>query len=427
MPARSRPAIAALAGTFPWRMSRQTHYPTLLRRNMMYHVSRHFAAAAVIGLCMIPATAALAQNEDRNDEANRYVITNLDSDLKGAAAVQDALLQNSWGVAFSPAGSPFWIADNNTGCATLYDGNGTIVPLQVSIPLPGNVVPGTDCKTVNPKNPPKPTPAAPTGIVWNPSSAFVVPGTQLPAVFIFDTEDGTISAWAPGLTPANNAVLAVDNSKTPNAANGAVYKGLAFGVNVNGAFFFATNFRAGTIDVFGPPTTAGSLFTTATTDGGFTDPNIPAGFAPFGIQNINGDLFVTYAKQNATKDVDVAGQGNGFVDVFDTDGHLVRRFPSRGTLNSPWGVARASFAFGRFSEDILVGNFGDGSINVFNSAGDFRGQVSGLDGRPLTIDGLWTLTLGGGAKSSSDKLPGGSPRSSREIRHASRSNPQQSI
>jgi uncharacterized protein (TIGR03118 family) len=293
---------------------------------MMYHVSRHFAAAAVIGLCMIPATAALAQNEDRNDEANRYVITNLDSDLKGAAAVQDALLQNSWGVAFSPAGSPFWIADNNTGCATLYDGDGTIVPLQVSIPLPGNVVPGTDCKTVNPKNPPKPTPAAPTGIVWNPSSAFVVPGTQLPAVFIFDTEDGTISAWAQGLTPANNAVLAVDNSKIPNAANGAVYKGLAFGVNVNGAFLFATNFRAGTIDVFGPPTAPGSLFTTATTDGGFTDPNIPAGFAPFGIQNINGDLFVTYAKQNAAKNVDVAGQGNGFVDVFDTDGHLLQRF-----------------------------------------------------------------------------------------------------
>ena len=373
----------------------------------MYRISRHFAATAVIGLCIIPATAALAQNEDRNDEANRYVITNLDSDLKGAAAVQDTVLQNSWGVAFSPAGSPFWIADNATGCSTLYDGDGTIVPLQVSIPLPGNIVPPTDCKTVNPKNPPKPTPAAPTGIVWNPglpSSAFVVPGTQISALFIFDTEDGTISAWAPGLTPANNAVLALDNSKIPNAANGAVYKGLAFGVNVNGAFLFAANFRAGTIDVFGPPTTPGGLFTTATTDGGFTDPNIPAGFAPFGIQNINGDLFVTYAKQNATKDVDVAGQGNGFVDVFDTDGHLVRRFASRGTLNSPWGVAQASSAFGRFSGDILVGNLGDGRINVFNSAGDFRDQLSGLDGRPLTIDGLWTLTLGGGAKSSSDTL-----------------------
>jgi uncharacterized protein (TIGR03118 family) len=377
---------------------------SLGKRDMICGVSRHFAAAAVIGLCIIPATAARAEDGQRNDEANRYVITNLDSDLKGAAAVQDTILQNSWGVAFSPAGSPFWIADNNTGCATLYNGDGTIVPLQVSIPLPSKIVPPTDCKTVNPKSPPKPTPAAPTGIVWNPSSAFVVPGTQLQAAFIFDTEDGTISAWAQGLTPATNAVLAVDNSQVPNAANGAVYKGLAFGVNVNGAFLFATNFRAGTIDVFGPPTTAGSLFTTATTDGGFADPDIPHGFAPFGIQSINGDLFVTYAKQNAAKNVDVAGQGNGFVDVFDTDGHLIRRFASRGTLNSPWGVARASFAFGRFSADILVGNLGDGRINVFNSAGDFRGQLGGLDGKPVTIDGLWTLTLGGGAKSSPDTL-----------------------
>jgi len=213
---------------------------------------------------------------------------------------------------------PFWINDNATGvfdslrrrrlrsclCKSIFRCRATWCRLSI-------------VKLSTRKNPPKPTPAAPTGIIWNPSSAFVVPGTQLPAVFIFDTEDGTISAWAPGLTPDNNAVLAVDNSKIPNAANGAVYKGLAFGVNINGAFLFAANFRAGTIDVFGPPSTAGGLFTTATTDGGFTDPNIPAGFAPFGIQNINGDLLVTYAKQNATKDADVAGQGNGFVDVFD--------------------------------------------------------------------------------------------------------------
>jgi uncharacterized protein (TIGR03118 family) len=199
-------------------------------------------------------------------------------------------------------------------------------------------------------------------------------------------------------------VLAVDNSKTPNPASGAVYKGLAFGVNVRGAFLFATNFRAGTIDVFGPPTVAGGLFTPATTDGGFTDPEIPAGYAPFGIQNIDGDLFVTYAKQNAQKHDDVAGPGNGFVDLFDTDGHLLRRFASRGPLNSPWGIARASFAFGRFSGEILVGNFGDGKINVFDSRGRFIDELDGPYGRALVIDGLWTLTLGGGAKSSSDTL-----------------------
>jgi uncharacterized protein (TIGR03118 family) len=141
-----------------------------------------------------------------------------------------------------------------------------------------------------------------------------------------------------------------------------------------------------------------------TTGGSFKDPNIPPGYAPFGIQNINGDLFVTYAKQDAAKHDDVAGRGNGFVDIFDTDGHLLRRFASRGLLNSPWGVARASFAFGRFSGDILVGNFGDGRINVFDSDGNLLDQLEGTNGRPLKIDGLWTLTLGGGAKSSSDTL-----------------------
>jgi len=273
-------------------------------------------------------------------------VTPLVSDLDGKAKLQDGVLRNSWGVAFTAAGSPFWIADNGTGCSRLYDGTGAKKNLQVSIPLPGNVVPSTDCKqpptpvaptgTVNPL----PTPAAPTGIIWNPSFAFVVPGTVspanskgIPAVFIFDTEDGTISAWAGGPSPPASAVIAVDNSKIPNAANDAVYKGLAFGVNVHGAFLFATNFRAGTIDVFGPPTP-------------------PGGVAPFGIQNIDGDLFVTYAQQNAQKHDDVAGRGHGFVDVFDTDGHLLRRFAARGELNSPWGVVRASFAFGRFSGDI---------------------------------------------------------------------------
>jgi uncharacterized protein (TIGR03118 family) len=239
----------------------------------------------------------------------------------------------------------------------------------------------------------------------------VVPGTAskanpqgIPAIFIFDTEDGTVSAWAGGLNPPTNAVLAVDNSKSPNPANGAVYKGLAFGVNVHGAFLFATNFRAGRIDVFGPPTAPGGLFRPATTDGGFKDPTIPAGFAPFGIQNIDGDLFVTYAKQNAQKHDDVAGPGNGFVDVFDTDGNLLRRFASRGPLNSPWGVARASYSFGRFSGDILVGNFGDGKINVFDSDGNFLDSLRDAKGKPIAIDGLWTVTLGGGRNSSPDTL-----------------------
>jgi uncharacterized protein (TIGR03118 family) len=361
----------------------------------MRHFSQSLALAAIMAIAVSGATAVRADNQ-----RNAYVVTNLVSDLPKTAAVQDPNLKNAWGVAFTPAASPFWIADNATGLATLYDGDGTTVPLVVTIPCPPAAGQGSSC----------PPTAAPNGMVWNPttnvSTAFLVPGTKLPASFIFVTEDGTISAWTGGLTPADNAVLAVNNSVTPNATLGAVYKGLAVGVNVNGVFLFATNFRAGTVEVYAPAP-AGSttgFYVPVTTDGGFTDPDIPDGYAPFGIQNINGDLFVTYAQQNAQRHDDVAGSGHGFVDVFDTDGHLLRRFASRGNLNSPWGVARASFAFGRFSGDILVGDFGDGRINVFDSNGKFQGQLRDTNGAPIVIDGVWTVTLGGGAKSSSDTL-----------------------
>ena len=361
----------------------------------MSQVSLGLKAAA--GLVLAAGfTIALAADD-------AYVVTPLVSNVAGAAPKVDRVLQNAWGIAFSPAGSPFWVNDNATGCSTLYDGEGTKVALQVSIPRPGNVIPASACQPFSPNNPPNPAPAAPTGIVWNPSSAFLVPGTKIPAVFIFATEDGTLSAWAGGLNPADHAVIAVDNSSIPSAASGAVYKGLAFGVNAKGPFLFATNFRSGRVDVFGPNGTNG-LFTPATTDGGFIDRRIPAGYAPFGIANINGDLFVTYALQNAEKHDDVAGRGNGFVDVFDTDGHLLRRFASRGALNSPWGITRASFAFGRFSGKILIGNFGDGHINVFDNDGRFVDQLENASGNPLAIDGLWTLTLGGGLKSSPDTL-----------------------
>jgi uncharacterized protein (TIGR03118 family) len=317
--------------------------------------------------------------------------------------MQDPVLQNAWGITFSPSGSPFWVNDNATGCSTLYGGDGTKIGLQVSIPLPGGSVAPNSCQPFDFSNPPAATPAAPTGIVWNRSTSFVIPGTKTAAAFIFATEDGTLSAWAGGLTPATDAVLAVDNSANPTAATGAVYKSLVFGLSAKGLLLYAANFRHGTVDVFGP-NGANGLFTPVTTDGGFVDPNIPAGYAPFGIANIDGDLFVTYAKQNAQMHDDVAGQGHGFVDVFDTDGHLLRRFASRGPLNSPWAVTRASFAFGRFSGKILIGNFGDGHISAFGNDGQFAGQLQNAHGQPVAIDGLWTLTLGGGRGSSSDFL-----------------------
>ena len=362
---------------------------------------RLLVCAVVTAITVLGAAQVRADDgQDQDDRPNRYVVTNLTSNILGVAPNPDSVLQNAWGVAFTPGASPFWIADNATGCSTLYDGQGAITStLQVKLPLPGGSVPATACKHVDPNNPPNPTPAAPTGLVWNPTSTFLVPNTTKPATFIFDTEDGTISAWSGGLTPPDQAVLAVDNSP------GAVYKGLVFGTNVHGVFLFATNFRAGTIDVFAPNGSAGFRpANSSEIDGTFTDPKIPAGFAPFGIQNVNGDLFVTYAKQDAEKHDDVAGPGNGFVDIFDTDGHLLRRFASRGALNSPWGVARASFAFGRFSADILVGNFGNGRVNAFDSDGNFLDTVKDDKGKPIVIDGLWTLTLGGGRNSSSDTL-----------------------
>jgi uncharacterized protein (TIGR03118 family) len=372
----------------------------------MKYIIRSLPVAIVISMCVTIASAVQAEDgQDSGKGRNRYVVTNLTSDLSGIAPNTDPVLQNAWGLTFTPGASPFWIADNATGCSTLYDGTGVPQPqppppLQVKIPLPGGSIPATACKHADPNNPPKPTPATPTGLVWNPTTTFLVPGTTKSATFIWATEDGTISAWTSGLTPTDQAVLAVDNSPA-----GAVYKGLVFGTNVHGVFLFATNFRAGTIDVFAPNGSAG--FKPATSneiEGPFTDPKIPAGFAPFGIQNINGDLFITYALQDAAKHDDVAGRGNGFVDIFDTDGHLLRRFASRGALNSPWGVARTSFNFGRFSGDILVGNFGDGKINVFDSDGNFLDSLKDEKGKYTVIDGLWTLTLGGGKNSSSDTL-----------------------
>jgi uncharacterized protein (TIGR03118 family) len=330
------------------------------------------------------AIALIAAARAGDPLANAYVETDLVSDQPGAAN-KDPNLKNAWGVAFSPAGSPFWIADNNSGKATLYDGTGKILPLVVTIPCPKKAGAGSGC----------PASAAPTGIAFNPSKGFIVPGTGMPAVFIFVTEDGTISAWNGG----KNAVIAVDNATKPNATLGAVYKGLAFAVNETGPKLFATNFRAAKVEVYD------TSFKPVTTSGGFKDATIPAGYAPFGIQYIDGTLFVTYALQRPGKHDDQEGAGHGFVDVFDTDGHMLQRLASRGLLNSPWGVARASYAFGLFSGDLLVGNFGDSLINALTPKGLIT--LNGKSGKPLVVAGgrgLWTLTLGGGANSNPSTL-----------------------
>lgn len=386
----------------------------------MNGIIRHLARAAILTVAVCGVTTVRAGDGGSNGQRNAYVVTNLVSDTAALGGqVIDPNLQNPWGVVFTPAASPFWIADNADGLSTLYDGDGTKVALTVTIPCPPTppgAGQGSSC----------PGFSSPNGLVWSPTTStttgFLVPLTGKVATFIFSSEDGTISAWTGGLaTNPDTAVLAVNNSLIPgsmlppNTQLGAVYKGLAVGVNAKGVsvnggtdfvLLFATNFRAGTVEAYAPAssTSITGFYVPVKTDGGFTDPNIPQGYAPFGIQNINGDLFVTYAKQNGPKHDDVAGPGNGFVDVFDTDGNLLRRFASRGTLNAPWGVARGSFAFGKYSGKILVGNFGDGKINVFDNDGTFVDQLRDADGKTISIDGLWTLTLGGGAKSSSDTL-----------------------
>jgi uncharacterized protein (TIGR03118 family) len=299
-----------------------------------------------------------------------YQQRNLVSDGSVTAEHTDADLVNPWGIAFNPNGF-VWVADNGTGVSTLYDGNGIPQSLIVTIPTP----PGSS------------DPGKPTGIVFNGSSDFVISkgGVSGPSPLIFATENGTIAAWAPNVDPTN-ALLVVDNSGSE-----AIYKGLALAANGIGNFLYATDFHNGKIDVFDKE------FMPATPSGSFSDPLLPAGFAPFGIRNINGNLYVTYAKQDEDKEDDVAGKGLGVVDVFDANGQLIRRFASGGQLNAPWGLALAPADFGKFSNRLLIANFGDGTINAYDLAsGKFHGRLRTTDGKKLAIDGLWGISFGNG-------------------------------
>ncbi|TSC24658.1 TIGR03118 family protein [Corallococcus sp. Z5C101001] len=319
---------------------------------------------AVVGL----PGAAYAQAP--TDLPNAYTQKNLVSDGAAAADHTDPNLINSWGLAFNPFGVA-WVADNGTGVATLYDGDGNAQPLVVTIPVPTGAT----------------APSSPTGVVYNGSDGFVVSqGTASGAArFIFVTEQGIVAAWSPLAAPAN-AILTVDNS-----GKNSVYKGVAVANNGTASYLYATDFHNGQVDVFD------NTFAPATLGGNFTDPNLPAGFAPFGIQNINGDLYVSYAQQDEQMRDNVSGAGLGYVNVFDPNGNLIRRLVSAGNLNAPWGMAVAPASFGRFAGRLLVGNFGDGTINAFDAAtGTFDAQLQDSSGKPIAIDGLWALSFGNG-------------------------------
>lgn len=311
---------------------------------MSYHVATRPAARflftlAVTTLAITPASA-------------QYVQTNLTSNIPGLAANTDPQLVNPWGISFGAA-SPFWVSDNGTGVSTLYNGAGVKQALVVTIP--GGV---------------------PTGQVFNNTGSFAITGGN--ASFIFATENGDIAAWRSGTT-----------ALTEFTSQGGSYKGLAIAGTGAGAHLYAANFATGNVDVLD------NAFHLVSVPGGFTDPNLPAGYAPFNVQNINGNIVVTYAVRNAATGDDIAGPGNGIVDVYDQNGVLQRRLVSNGALNSPWGLALAPGSFGPLGNALLIGNFGDGTINGYDFfTGALLGTVMGTDGAPLVNDGLWGLAFG---------------------------------
>jgi uncharacterized protein (TIGR03118 family) len=293
--------------------------------------------------------------------ADTYSWTNFQSDIPGVAQHVDPNLVNPWGMAASGGGT-IWVSDNGTGVSTLYGQDGTANSLVVEIPRSAR-----NRGTANP-----------TGVVFNSTSSFPVTknGTSLPARFIFVSEDGVISGWNPTLD-GTHAIVAVDNG-TNNGINRAIYKGATLGVANNHNFLYATDFHTGKVHTFD------ENFHQVNPNG-FVDPDLPAGYAPFGIRNFNGEIFVTYAKQDHRREDDVACAGCGFVNVFDTSGNFLRHLTSNGNLNAPWGLALVE-------GELWVGNFGDGLINVYDPmSGAFIETLVRLDGTPLQFDGLWDM------------------------------------
>ena len=325
---------------------------------------------SAIFLCLLLAvtfTACGGYGTKQMQSSSGFQQTNLVSDLPGSASHINPTFTNPWGVAFIP-GQTFWIANNDRGTANVFNvSGGTEAPAAVEIPVP----------------PANTSHATPSGIVFNPiEEDFRVSG--IPAQFIFATEDGTVSTWA----TINGSVPAIGQLAVDNSSAGAVYTGLAILTPQCCREYLAlTNFHDGTVATYD------TGFNLLATTGTFTDPDLPQGFAPFNIQQIGSFVFVTFALQDAAKHDPVVGAGNGIVDIFDQEGNFVHRFASHGALNAPWGIARAGANFGPFSNDILIGNFGDGTINAFDPNGNFVGQLKDYTGKAIINPGLWALVF----------------------------------
>jgi uncharacterized protein (TIGR03118 family) len=323
---------------------------------------RALALMASLGLLAALALPVAARNVNAD---NSYTVHNLWSDVHGLAANDDPDLVNGWGIVASPT-SPWWVSDNGTSKSTLYnDPTGLKVPLTVTVP------------------------GAPTGVVFNGATTDfevqVGDADPVGARFIFATDDGQIAGWN------GQGTAAISAATTP----GAIYLGLAIASSGGANYLYAANFTAATVDVFD------RTFTRASLTGDFTDPGLPASYAPFGIRAIGDQIFVAYAKQNADGDEELHGEGLGIVSVFGTDGTFQGRVASFGELNAPWGLAKAPAGFGKFSGDLLVGNFGDGRIHAFrwtaSDGWEEHGVLKGPDHQPISIDGLWGIGFGNGA------------------------------
>ncbi|MFL5767876.1 MAG: TIGR03118 family protein [Actinomycetota bacterium] len=324
------------------------------------------AAAFAVG-SMGAASASSSRSTSGN--ANSYRVRYLVSDQPGVAAHLDPNLVNAWGLVAGPS-TPWWVADNGTDVSTLYDGHGNAVPLVVKVA------------------------GAPTGTVFNGGSDFVVHhmGDSGPSLFMFATESGTIRGWNPNVpppSPSTHSFVVVNRS-----SEDAIYKGLAIASTAAGDRLYATDFHNGRVDVFD------GNFHQVDMSGAFVDPSIPDGYAPFGIQTLDGKIFVTYAKQDADAEDDASGAHRGFVDMYSLRGKLLGRVASRGPLDSPWGLALAPSGFGQFGGDLLVGNFGDGTINAYrlgsNGPADHEGTLRRPNGQIVRTDGLWALSFGNG-------------------------------
>jgi len=338
--------------------------------------------------------------DHRSPQPGHYTLTKLVSNT-GDAPLNDPNLQNAWGLVSSP-GSPFWVSNNAGGTSTLYAINATgtaatIIPIN---PAPNEFV-------LIPNAPSQPAPGSPTGVMFNGSPTdFVIPagkkGAGNQAIFIFVTEDGTVQAWNPGPKGVNagSAVIIVDNSQKPDATNGAVYKGATIAEIEGMRFILAANFRSGRIDVFDTNFNQVHPSQLRFSEDAFEDNQIPHGFAPFNVQGVGPNIYVTYAKQDAPRhDPVVPGEpGDGFVDVFDHHGRLLQRLEHGPWFNAPWGVVWATQHFGEFTNTILIGQFRGSNVPAvaaFNPVtGRFLGNMLNPDGSPLMIDGLWALRFG---------------------------------